>query len=234
MPVLRSLSQIGGIMTAQIAARLMQSNFGGKGILLGGIVGVPPAEVVVIGAGTAGTCAAQSFLGVGAHVTVLDKSLEPLQRIQERFPNVVTMISTPRNIERVCAYADVVIGAILIPGERSPLVLTRENIKAMKPRSLFIDLSIDQGGCAETSRPTSHDEPTFIEEGVIHFCVPNVPSGVARTATHAFVNSAMPFIREVANLGVEKAMQDPALEFAVETHQGELRHIDRWAAEKGD
>ncbi len=234
MPVLRSLSQIGGVMTAQIAARLMQSNFGGKGILLGGVAGVPPAEVVIIGAGTAGTCAAKAFLGFGAHVTVLDKSIEPLQRIQDHFPTVVTMISTPRNIERVCAYADVVIGAILIPGERSPLVLTRENIKAMKTRSLFIDLSIDQGGCAETSRPTSHDQPTYTEEGVIHFCVPNVPSGVARTATHAFVNAAMPFIREVANLGIEKAMEDPALDVAVETHQGILRHIHRWAAEKGD
>ncbi len=235
MPVLRSLSQIGGIMTAQIAARLMQSNFGGKGILLGGVAGVPPAEVVIIGAGTAGTCAAKAFLGMGAHVTVLDKSLEPLQRIQDQFPTVVTMISTPRNIERVCAYADVVIGAILIPGERSPLVLTRENIKAMKPRSLFIDLSIDQGGCAETSRPTTHDQPTYAEVGVIHFCVPDGPSGVARTATHAFVNSAMPFIRDVANLGVEKALElDPAIEVAVNTHQGELRHIHRWAVEKGD
>lgn len=235
MPVLRSLSQIGGIMTAQIAARLMQSNFGGKGILLGGVAGVPPAEVVIIGAGTAGTCAAKAFLGMGAHVTVLDKGLEPLQRIQDQFPTIVTMISTPRNLERVCSYADVVIGAILIPGERSPLVLTRENIKAMKPRSLFIDLSIDQGGCAETSRPTTHDQPTYTEEGVIHFCVPNVPSGVARTATHAFVNAAMPFIRDLARLGVEKAMeQDPALEVAVNTHQGELRHVHRWAVEKGD
>lgn len=234
MPVLRSLSQIGGIMTAQVAARLMQSNFGGKGILLGGVAGVPPAEVVVIGAGTAGTCAAKSFLGFGAHVTVLDKNLEPLQRIQERFPNIVTMISTRRNIERVCSYADVVIGAVLVPGERSPMVLTRENFKAMKPRSLFIDLSIDQGGCAETSRPTTHDQPTYMEEGVIHFCVPNVPSLVARTSTHAFVNSAMPYIRDLARLGVEKAMEQfPAVEAAVNTYQGELRHIHRWAVEKG-
>lgn len=234
MPVLRSLSQIGGIMTAQIAARLMQSNSGGKGILLGGVAGVPPAEVVIIGAGTAGTCAAKAFLGVGAHVTVLDKSLEPLQRIHERFPSVVTMISTRRNIERATAYADVVIGAVLVPGERSPIVLTRENFRAMKPRSLFIDLSIDQGGCAETSRPTTHDQPTYVEEGIIHFCVPNVPSLVARTATHAFVNAAMPYIRDLAQLGVEDAMrQFPAIEAAVNTHQGELRHMHRWAAEKG-
>lgn len=234
MPVLRSLSQIGGMMTAQVAARLMQSNFGGKGILLGGVAGVPPAEVVVIGAGTAGTCAAKAFLGVGAHVTVLDKNLEPLQRIHERFPNVVTMISTRRNIERATAYADVVIGAVLVPGERSPIVFSRENFKAMKPRSLFIDLSIDQGGCAETSRPTTHDQPTYMEEGVIHFCVPNVPSLAARTSTHAFVNAAMPYVRDLARLGVEKAMEQfPAIEAAVNTHQGELRNINRWAVEKG-
>lgn len=234
-PVLRSLSQIGGIMTAQIAARAMESNLGGKGILLGGVPGVPPAEVVILGAGAAGTCAAKSFLGQGAHVTVLDKNLEPLQRIAERFPHVVTMISTRRNIDRVCSYADVVIGAVLIPGERAPIVLPRETIKAMKPRSLFIDLSIDQGGCAETSRPTSHDHPTYVEDGVIHYCVPNVPSVVARTSTHAFINAAMPFIREVAGLGVEQAIkQNPAIEVAVNTHQGELRHMHRWTAELGD
>lgn len=234
MPVLRSLSQIGGMMTAQVAARLMQSNFGGKGILLGGVAGVPPAEVVIIGAGTAGACAAQSFLGFGAHITVLDKNLEPLQRIHERFPTVVTMISTRRNIERVCSYADVVIGSVLVSGERSPIVLSRENFRMMKPRSLFIDLSIDQGGCAETSRPTTHDQPTYIEEGVIHFCVPNVPSLAARTSTHAFVNAAMPYIRDLARLGADEALkQYPAIEAAVNTHQGELRHVHRWNVEKG-
>lgn len=233
LPVLRSLSQIGGVMTAQIAARLMQSNSGGKGILLGGVPGVPPAEVVILGAGAAGTCAAKSFLGFGAHVTVLDKSLDALQRIAERFPQVVTMISTPRNIARVCTYADVVIGAVLIPGERAPIILSRATLKAMKPRSLFIDLSIDQGGCAETSRPTTHDEPTYVEEGVIHYCVPNVPGVVARTATHAFVNAAMPFIREVANLGVEKAIEtNPSLAMAVNTYQGEIRNLHLWTAQE--
>jgi alanine dehydrogenase len=235
MPVLRSLSQIGGVMTAQIAARTMQSNSGGKGILLGGVPGVPPAEVVIIGAGTLGTCAARAFLGMGAHVTVLDKSLDPLQRIAERFTHVVTMISTRRNIDRICSYADVIIGAVLIPGERAPIVLPRETIKSMKPRSLFIDMSIDQGGCAETSRPTSHDQPTYVEDGVIHYCVPNVPSIVARTATHAFINAAMPFIREVSGLGVEQAIkQHPAIEAAVNTHQGELYNLQRWSAGKGD
>ncbi len=233
LPVLRALSQIGGIMTAQIAARLVQSDLGGRGILLGGVAGVPPAEVVIIGAGTSGTCAAKAFLGFGAHITVLDKNMEALQNVAERFPQVVTMISTPRNLERACSYADVVIGAVLIPGERAPIVLTREILKAMKPRSLFIDLSIDQGGCAETSRPTTHDQPTFIEEGVIHYCVPNIPGVVARTATHAFVNSATPYIREVANLGVDKAIEtDPALAMAVNTYQGEMRNLHLWTAQE--
>jgi alanine dehydrogenase len=235
LPVLRSLSQIGGVMTAQIAARIMQNNFGGKGILLGGVAGVPPAEVVIIGAGTAGTCAAKSFLGMGAHVTVLDRNLDPLQHIAERFPHVTTMISTRRNVDRACSYADIVIGAVLNPGERAPIVLQRETIKSMKRRSLFIDLSIDQGGCAETSRPTTHDQSTFVEEEVIHYCVPNVPSVVARTATHAFVNAAMPFIRDLADVGVEQAIEQiPAIEAAVNTRQGELYHMQRWAADEGD
>ncbi len=234
MPVLRSLSQIGGLLTAQIGARLLQSNFGGKGILVGGIAGVPPAEVVIIGAGTAGTCAARAYLGMGAHVTVLDKDLAPLQHLHERFPQAVTMISTPRNIERACAFADVVIGAVLVPGERSPIVLTREMLKKMKKRSIFIDLSIDQGGCAETSRPTTHDRMTFVEEGVVHYCVPNVPSAVARTSTHAFVNAAFPYIWQLLSMGMEQAIEkSPAIQAGVMTYRGELRNLQLWNTEEG-
>jgi alanine dehydrogenase len=235
LPVLRPLSQIGGQMTAQIAAGLMQNNYGGRGVLLGGIVGVPPAEVVVIGAGTVGTCATKAFLGLGAHVTVLDKDVSPLQRIYERFPQIVTMVSTRRNVNRACAFADVVIGAVLVPGERTPIVITRETLKSMKPRAILMDMSIDQGGCAETSRPTTHDQPTFVEEGIIHYCVPNVPGVAARTATHAFVNAAMPYISEIAALGIEKAMQkDPAIDRAINTYKGELYHLPHWMAKEGD
>lgn len=233
MPVLRALSQIGGLMTAQIAARLLQNNWGGKGILLGGVAGVPPAEIVIIGGGTSGTCAAMAFLGMGAHVTVLDKNLDALQRIHERFPQVVTMMSTRRNIDRACAFADVVVGAVLVPGERSPIVVSRDTLKTMKQRALIIDLSIDQGGSFETSRPTTHDHPTYIEEGIMHYCVPNVPGVVARTATHAFVNSAMPFIIEVADQGADAAIAaNPALALAVNTHAGEMRNLQRWAAQE--
>lgn len=226
LPVLRPFSQIGGKMSASVAARLLQNNWGGKGILLGGIPGVPPAEVVILGGGTVGVCATEAFLGLGAHVTVIDKDVNVLQQVYNRFSNVVTMLSTKRNIEKAIAYADVVVGAVLITGERTPTLITREMMHAMKPRSVFIDVSIDQGGCAETSRPTTHDHATYVEEGVLHYCVPNMPGVVARTATHAFVNAAMPYILEIANVGAAQAMlQNPAIEKAVNTHNGELVHL---------
>jgi len=226
LPVLRPLSQIGGAMAAQIAARLLQNNWGGKGILMGGVPGVPPAEVVILGGGIVGTYATQMFLGMGAHVTVIDQNLVALQRLWDRFPSIVTMISTKRNIERATAYADVIVGAVLAPGQRAPILVTREMVRAMKPRSVVMDISIDQGGCIETSRPTSHEHPVFIEEGMLHYCVPNIPGAVARTATHAFVNAAMPYILEIANSGAEGAIaQNPAIEKAINTHQGELVHL---------
>lgn len=226
LPVLRPFSQIGGRMSAAVAARFLQNNWGGKGILLGGIPGVPPAEVVILGGGTVGACATSTFLGLGAHVTVIDKDVNVLQRIYTRFSNVVTMISTKRNIERAIAYADVVVGAVLISGERTPILITREMMQSMKPRSVFIDVSIDQGGCSETSRPTTHDHPTYVEEGILHYCVPNMPGVVARTATHAFVNAAVPYILELTNLGVPEAIkQNAAIEKAVNTHDGNLVHL---------
>ena len=226
LPVLRPFSQIGGRMSASIAARLLQNNWGGKGVLLGGVPGVPPAEVVILGGGVVGHFAADAFLGLGAHVTVIDNDINVLQKIYDRYPNVVTMIATKRNLERVTKFADVVVGAVLLPGERTPILLTREMVRAMKPRSVFIDVSIDQGGCSETSRPTTHELPTYVEEGVLHYCVPNIPGVVARTATHAFVNSAMPYIEEIANLGVQVAIErNPAIARAVNTHQGKLVHL---------
>jgi alanine dehydrogenase len=227
LPVLRPFSQIGGAMAAEVAARIMQSDHGGRGILLGGIPGIPPAEVAIIGAGIAGTYAARAFKGLGAHVTVLDKDLNALQRISQWDTNFVTMLSTPRNITRVCEYADVLVGAVLVPGSRSPIIITREMIKKMKDRSVFIDISIDQGGCSETSRPTTHDHPTFIEEKVIHYCVPNMPGVVARTATYGFVNAAIAYILEIANFGVDKAIENPAIEAGVNTYKGETRHLSR-------
>lgn len=226
LPVLKPMSQIGGRMAAQIAATLLQNNYGGKGILLGGIAGVPPAEIVIIGAGVVGSYATRAFLGMGAHVAVLDTDIQALQRVHEEFPSVATMISNPRNIARACSYADVIVGAVLVPGRRTPIVVNTEMVRSMKPRAIIMDISIDQGGCVESSRPTTHERPTFIKEGVIHYCVPNIPGVVARTATYALTNAALPYILNIADKGIEKALQDdPALEKAVNTHKGELIHL---------
>src|SRR5512146_336272 len=222
LPVLKPFSQIGGAMAAQIAARLLQNNWGGKGILMGGVPGVAPAEVVVLGAGVVGSCATQTFVGMGAHVTVIDHNLQALQRLWERYPCVITLVSTPRNIERSVAYADVVVGAVLNPGQRAPILVTRDMVRSMKPRSVVMDVSIDGGGCVETSRPTTHEHPVYMEEGILHYCVPNMPGAVARTATHAFVNAAMSYIIEVAEKGVSGALEDPAIEAAVSMHNGEI------------
>lgn len=228
LPVLRSMSRIGGRMAAQIAALLLQNNAGGKGILLGGIAGVPQAEIVIIGAGVVGTYATQAFLGMGAHVAMLDTDLDALDRIHEKFPSVATIISNPRTISRACSYADVLVGAVLVTWERAPIVVTREMVSSMKPRSVIMDISIDQGGCVETSRPTTHEHPTFVVDGVTHYCVPNIPSVVARTATYALNNAALPYIMNIANKGVESAVaEDPALAYALNTHRGELVNLSR-------
>jgi alanine dehydrogenase len=220
---------IGGRLAAQISARLLQNNSGGKGILLGGVPGVPPAEVAIIGAGVVGTCAARGFVGMGAHVTVLDTDLTALQKIYTHNPGIVTMMSNSLNIARVCTYADIVVGAILVPGERPPILVTREMVQSMKPRSVIMDISIDEGGIVETSRPTTHEHSYYLEEGVIHYCVPNIPSVVARTATYAFFNAAFPYILEMANKGLDTAIsQNHALERAVNTHQGQVLHLSRF------
>lgn len=227
LPVLHPLSQIGGQMAAQIAAHLLQNDNGGKGILIGGVPGVPPAEVVIIGAGVVGENAARTFLGMGAQVTLLDHDLERLQVLARTLQGrVVTLVAHPFNVERVCSYADVLVGAVYVPGERAPIVLPRRFVRRMKPGALLIDMSIDQGGCAETSRPTSHADPTYIEEDVVHCCIPNIPGVVGRTATHAFLNAAWPFIREIASLGVDQALAaNPALARGLATHQGAAHHL---------
>jgi len=227
-PVRRPLAQIGGLMSSQIAARLLQNDSGGKGTLLGGVPGVPPAEVVILGAGVAGQCATESFLGAGAHVTILDTSLPALQKIHERFTQVVTMISNPVNIARVCKYVDVLVGAIMVSGERTPIIVSREMVRTMKSNAIIVDISIDEGGCIETARPTTHDRPTFIEEGITHYCVPNIPGVVARTATNAYINAAFPFIAELANKGIDRSIHDnSAIEHATQTYRGKIVHLLR-------
>jgi alanine dehydrogenase len=211
LPVLTPLSQAAGRMTVQVAATLLQNDRGGKGILLSGVPGVPPAQVVIVGAGTLGTHAARAFLGLGAAVYLLDKELHRLQQVDVQLDSrIVTMVSHEFNLRKVVKFADVLIGGILLPGARTPIVITREMVRTMKPRSLIMDLSIDQGGCVETSRPTTHRVPTFIEENAIHYCVPNMTSVVARTTTHAFNNAAWPYIQAIARKGLDQALADDA------------------------
>jgi len=226
VPIKKPLSQIGGALSAQIGARLLQSNAGGKGILIGGMPGVPPAEVAILGAGIAGACAARAYHALGAHLTVLDNNIHALERIHDLLPGVVTMISNSINIQRVCPYVDILVGTVLVPGERTPILVTRADVRSMKPRSVIMDISIDEGGCFETSRPTTNEKPTFIEEGVIHYCVPNMPSVVSRTSTYAFLNAAMPFILELVNKGVDRAIEEnPAIAHGTATYRGKVQHI---------
>lgn len=226
LPILMPMSQLAGRMLPQVAGTLLQNDRGGKGILLSGVPGVPPADVVILGAGTLGFNAARAFMGAGASVYVLDHDLKHLQRIDEAFGGrVVTMVSHSFNIRKVVVFADVLIGAVLQPGMRTPILVTRELVRTMRPRSLIMDLSIDQGGCVETSRPTLHSTPTFVEEGVLHYCVPNMTGVIGRTATHALNNATWPFIQQIVRLGLDKAISvSPALAAGINTRDGKIVH----------
>jgi alanine dehydrogenase len=224
LPVLRPLSEIAGLMTPQVAARWLQNDGGGRGILISGLAGIPPITVCILGAGTVGTNAARVFLGLGAQVYLLDADLAALQRAEERLGGgVITMISYDFNVERVVPLAHVLVGAVLEPGARAPILVTREMVREMRPRSVILDVSIDQGGCVETSRPTTHVDPVFIEEDTIHYCVPNMSGVVARTATHAYLNAAWPYIRRLAGQGTADALAaDPALWRGAAVHDGTI------------
>jgi len=226
LPVQIPLSQLGGRMTPQIAANLSQNNHGGKGILLGGVPGVPPAEVIIIGGGTSGSAAARDFVGMGASVYVLDHNLERLRILDHQFHGkIITMVSHTFNIEKVCRFADVLVGAVQVPGARTPIIVSRELIRSMRPRSVVMDLSIDQGGCIETSRPTTHSNPIYTDEKIIHYCVPNITGVLGRTATHTLGNASWPFVELIASIGAEKAIEEnQSLKNGVYTYQGEISH----------
>ncbi|MBN1179108.1 MAG: alanine dehydrogenase [Anaerolineae bacterium] len=209
LPILRTMSEVAGRMAPQLAATYLQSNWGGRGVLLSGVPGVPPARVAVIGAGVLGTNAARAFLGLGADVYVLDKDMQKLYEIDERFEGrISTMVAYDFNIARVARFVEVLVGAVLVTGARAPILVTRQMVKNMKKGAIIMDFSIDQGGCVETSRPTTLRDPVFVQEGVIHFCVPNAPGVLPRTSTHAFNNAAWPYIRHIAEAGLEQALVD--------------------------
>ena len=226
LPVLRPLSQIAGRMVPQIAARYLQTDQGGLGILLGGAPAVPPAEVVIIGAGTVGGNAVRACVGAGARVTLLDSDFDRISEIDWTFPGQVTTFkATEATLRKVLAYADVVVGAVLIPGARTPHLVSKEMIGLLRDGSLVIDISVDQGGCFSTTRPTRLSDPTYVVDGVTHYCVPNLPSLVARSATYAVANAVLPHVAAMAELGVEEAVAaDPALARGVNVRSGRITH----------
>ncbi len=225
LPVLTAVSQIAGRMVASVAAQLLQNHEGGHGILIGGVPGVPAANVVILGAGIVGTNAAKVFEAMGANLYILDTDLRKLQMLEERGFRAHTIVAHDFNVAKAVKRADVLVGAVLIPGARAPHVVTREMVRTMKPRSVIMDISIDQGGCVETSRPTTYQSPTYIEEGVIHYCVPNMTGVVARTTTHAFNNAAWPYILEIAGKGLDRALaENSALRHGLNTHDGAITH----------
>jgi alanine dehydrogenase len=226
LPVLVPMSEIAGRLAPLIAGQLLMNVGGGRGTLIGGLPGVPPAAVVILGGGVLGSNAARAFLGLGAQVTVLDRDVRKLQTLDELFRGrVTTMISNEHNLKLVTDFADVLVGCVLRSGRRAPILISRKMVRQMRPGSVIIDFSIDQGGCFETSRPTTLRDQTFVEEDVIHFCVPNLTATVARTTSYAITNAALPYLLAVGNhglLGAHKLAE--ALSKGTNLYQGRLSH----------
>lgn len=199
LPLLLPMSEVAGRLAVQAGAHCLEAAHGGKGILLGGVTGVPPANVLILGAGVAGTNAAMVAKGMGARVTVLDINATKLEIILQRIPDIRIVFSTPDEIKQEILSSDLVISTILVPGAKAPKLITREMLRSMEPGSVFVDVSIDQGGSAETSRATTHTSPTYIEEGVVHYCVANMPGAVPQTSTRALTSATLPYVLELAN-----------------------------------
>jgi alanine dehydrogenase len=226
LPLLAPMSEVAGRMSVQVGAHCLEKEQGGAGVLLGGVPGVPAGNVVVIGGGVAGTNAARMAIGFGATVTVIDRSLPRLRDLDEQFPTQLhTLYSTADAIETAVRNADLVIGAVLVPGAAAPKLVSRELVRQMRPGSVLVDIAIDQGGCFETSRPTTHARPTYVEEGVVHYCVTNMPGAVARTSTIALGNATLPFALALADKGWKQAMiEDPHLRCGLNVHAGQVTH----------
>ena len=224
-PLLFPMSEVAGKLAIQAGATHMQKNNGGRGVLLGGVTGVPQAKVVIIGGGTVGANAAKVAVGIGARTVVVDKSAERLTYLDDVFAgHIETVLSTEAAIEAEIADADLVVGAVLLPGgAQAPHLIKKSMLKNMMPGSVLVDVAIDQGGCFETSKPTTHTEPTYVVDGVIHYCVANMPGAVARTSTMALAGATLPFGLAIANKGFEKAVkEDAALALGVNVYRGKL------------
>jgi alanine dehydrogenase len=226
LPLLAPMSEVAGRMAVQVGAHCLEKEQGGAGVLLGGVPGVVPAKVVVLGGGVSGTNAARMAVGLEASVTIIDKSLPRLKELDLQFgPRATTLFATTETIEQQVLAADLVIGAVLVPGAAAPKLVSRELVRRMRPGSVLVDIAIDQGGCFETSRPTTHSAPTYVDEGVVHYCVTNMPGAVARTSTFALTNATLPFVIALAEKGWRRALSDDKhLRHGLNVHAGKVTH----------
>lgn len=224
LPLLKPMSEVAGRMSVQVGAYFLQENNGGRGVLLGGVPGVAPGKITIIGGGVVGLNALKIAVGMGAHVTIINKGLERLAHIDDLYGGrVVTISSNKHNIEEAVLYSDLVIGAVLLAGARAPRLVTKEMVSRMKKGSVIVDVSIDQGGCVETSRRTTHRDPVYKVDGVTHYCVANMPGAVPRTSTFALTNATLPYALKIAKLGLdEAARKDAPLAKGINTYEGKL------------
>jgi alanine dehydrogenase len=224
LPMLKPMSEIAGKMSVQVGARYLEATQGGRGLLVGGVPGVDPAKVVVLGAGTVGSAATRIAVGMGAQVTVINLDIERLRYLDDLYQGrIVTRASTQAAIEENVLTADLLIGAVLVPGARAPKLVSRTLVAKMKPKSVIVDVAVDQGGCIETTRPTTHSEPTYMMEGVLHYCVANMPGIVPRTSTQALTNATLPYLLTLAASGVDAAVRaDAGLAKGVNLSQGKV------------
>ncbi len=226
LPLLSPMSEVAGRMAVQVGAHCLEKEQGGSGILLGGVPGVAPARVVVLGGGVSGTNAARMAVGLEASVAIIDRSLPRLKELDLQFgARATTLFATAEAIETEVLAADLVIGAVLVPGAAAPKLVSREMVRRMRPGSVLVDIAIDQGGCFETSRPTTHSDPTYVEEGIVHYCVTNMPGAVARTSTVALTNATLPFVQALAGKGWRRALaDDPHLLHGLNVHAGRVTY----------
>ena len=225
LPLLAPMSEVAGRMSIQAGAHHLEKAQGGNGMLLGGVPGVEPARVVVLGGGVVGTQAAKMAAGLGAQVTIFDRSIERLQQLDDLFQGrAVGLYSTQNAVEQYVRAADLVIGAVLIPGASAPKLVTRDDVAAMRPGAVLVDVAIDQGGCFETSQATTHQSPTYVVDDVVHYCVANMPGGVARTATMALTNATLPFALKLADKGLAALQDDDHLRQGLNVHAGHVTH----------
>ncbi|MEZ5957801.1 MAG: alanine dehydrogenase [Hyphomonadaceae bacterium] len=226
LPLLKPMSEVAGRMSIQVGAYFLEKAHGGRGVLMGGVPGVQPASVVILGAGVSGYNAAQIAVGMRARVQVFDKNPARLEELDREFNGrLETVYSTGAAVAEAIKEADVVVGAVLVAGAAAPKLITRDMLKTMRPGSVLVDISIDQGGCFETSKPTTHSEPTFVVDGIVHYCVANMPGAVSRTSAFALNNATLPFTLALANKGYKKALQDdPHLANGLNVYEGAITH----------